>query len=238
MLTELVGDIGVERSGTKVKLRLYYAKPNGSVPITLRRILVEKYELPLDDKYLEQIRDAISVQQVTQHTGSVTAYASKVFHTGGSVMETEPYIIDITSGVENRYPYLIDEDSDADNKGYLYRIITYGDNQFEYATRYVGGLVNDTTFFNSKNPYINYLDRKDIEEILPEGNIEGIRKWVQYNCFFHETYKLRFFGEVEDFKFDSLWSRAFMNTYYVNVLMDRIESRIQLLERKIYEPSA
>lgn len=236
MLKELVADIGVERSGPKVKLRIYYAKPNGSgTPPVLRKVLVEKYELPLEDKYMLQIREAIDAQQVMQHVGATTAYSSKVFHTGGSILETEPYIIDITSGIESRFPYLIDEDSDADNYGYLYRIITYGENQFEYATRYVGGLINDISFFNSKNPYINYLDGKDIEEILPEGNIRGLQKWIQHNCFFHETFKLRFFGEVEDFKFDSYWSRAFMDTYYATILMDRIEAKLMASERKMYE---
>jgi hypothetical protein len=236
MLRELVADIGVERSGSKVKIRLYYAKPNETnSKVVLKKVIIEKYELPLEDRYMLQIREAIDLQQVMQHVGATTAYSSKVFHTGGSVLETEPYLIDVTPGIEAGLPYLIDEDSDANNYGYLYRVITYGENQFEYATRYVGGLINDTTFFNSKNPYINYLDRKDIEDILPEGNTRGIQKWVEHNCFFHETYKLRFFGEVEDFKFDSYWSRGFMNTYYVSVLMDRIEAKLLESERKMHE---
>ncbi len=233
MLSEQITDIGVERSGVKVKLRLYYGKPESTIPVTLRSVIVEKYELPLESRYLEQIREGIDIQQVMQHTGDLTAYSSKVFHTGGPVIETNPYLIDITSGIEAGLPYLIDEDSNADLYGYLYRIITYGENQYEFATRYVGGLVNDTTFFDSDNPYINYLDRKDVEDILPEGNIFGLRKWIQSKCLFHENYKLRFYGEVESFKFNVLWTRAFMNTYFAGVLLDRIEQKILTVENDI-----
>lgn len=233
-MKQIVSDLSLLRDGTKIKLIPAYSDAVSEVPVDVKKVIIEKYELDITSDNLKELRKSVDLQQVLQHSGINTAYSTKVFHSGGGNVYKEPYLIDVTYGVERSYPYFIDSVSDIDNKVYLYRIISYGTNTYEFATRYVAGIMNDTTFFDSKNPYINYLDRQDIIDILPEGNVEGLRVWVKYMALFHENFKLRFFGEVEDFKFNVHLSRAFMNTYFLTELARRIHNYTLNTEAMLY----
>lgn len=233
----IVSDITIRRQGDKVKIIPSYSDATSEGTVDIKKIIIEKYEVPIEADFLKEIRKAIDLQQVLQHVGINTAYSSKLFLSGGANVYKEPYLVDITYGVQKQYPYFIDDASNINNSVYLYRVLSYGLNSYEYGTRYVAGIINDTTFFDSKNPYHNYLDMQDILELLPEGNIEGLRVWVKYMSFFIENYKLRFFGEIEDFKFNTHLSRAFMSIYFLTELVRRIESYLVATEVKLYESS-
>jgi hypothetical protein len=232
-MNQIIADISLSREGNKVKIIPSYSIVENS-GYGIETVLIEKYELALTDENLVETRKAIDIQQVLQYSGINTAYSSKLFHSGGSQLYKEPYLIPITYGVERSYDYFIDDSSDIDKNIYVYRILNYGKNSYESATQYVAGLINDESYLNSKNLYHNYLDKQDFIELLPEGNIEALRYWIRFACLFHENYKLRFFGEVEDFKFNVHLSRTFLNMYFFTELMQRIEMKLLKTEENIY----
>lgn len=232
-MNHIIADITLQREGSKIKIVPSYSVELNS-GLGIDAIFIEKYELEVNDENLGEVRKAIDLQQVMQYSGINTAYSSKLFHVGGSVVYKEPYLIPISYGAERQYDHFIDEASNIDNAIYIYRILNYGKNSFEYATAYISGLINDEPYLNSKNPYHNYLDKTDMVELLPEGNVETLRYWIMHQCLFHENFKLRFFGEVEDFKFNVHLSRAFLNTYFFTELLRRIEVKLLKTEEEIY----
>lgn len=228
-----IADITLQRDGSKIKIVPSYSKELNS-GLGIESVLIEKYELEVTEENLGEVRKAIDLQQVMQYSGINTAYSSKLFHSGGSQVYKEPYLIPITYGAERQYGHFVDEASDINNNIYIYRILNYGKNSFEYGTSYVAGLINDEPYLNSKNPYHNYLDKQDMVELLPEGNVEALRYWIMHQCLFHENFKLRFLGEIEDFKFNVHLSRAFLNTYFFTELSKRIEAKLLKTEEDIY----
>lgn len=231
---DIISDISLVKDLGKVRLLPSYSVATSETPVQITKVIIEKYEVEPTLEFLKEIRKSVDLQQVMQHSGANTALSSKVFWTGGANIYKEPYLIDISHGVERNYEFFVDEASNISDKIYLYRVISYGTNNYEFATRYVAGIIDDTSFFDSKNPYINYLDKEDVMELLPEGNIEGLRIWVKYMALFQENFNLRFYGEIEDFKFNVKLSRAFLNTYFMTELMRRIEQRLLLTEVNLY----
>lgn len=231
-MEKIIREISLEKAGNKIRLiPAYTRETNNGFGVT--KVLIEKYELRMDAD-LRAVRDVVDTQQVLQHSGINTAYATKIFYSGGGNTMVEPYLIDITKGVERSYPYYIDEDSVIGEKLFIYRVLSYGPGSYEYATSYVCGIMDVDSFFMSKNPYHNYLDYRDILDILPEGNTEALRIWIRNECFFHENFRLRFFGEVEDFKFNVHLSRAFLNIYFATILFQRVLKFANKAEGDIY----
>lgn len=214
MIVEYPGDLTLGKKNGNVQINFLKSKdiPNG---ITLTKILLERYEIPKEDERLAELKQAVDYQSVMQHTGEPTAYLSKVFWSGGAYVDSKVDLIDISNAIENKFKYIIDVDSDLEKNLYLYRILTYGNTGWEYATRYVAGYLEYTPLVNipedssAENEFLRWLDRSDIAAVAPD-NVEGFVKWLTCRSLFHETYHLRYRGEVEDFKFSTYESRAWL----------------------------
>lgn len=194
---------------------LYNTLPK--TPIT--KILLEKYEIDVKDtSNMKAVKDAIDQQQVMPYIGANTSYISSLFPMGGGDIYVEAKLIEITKAAANEYPFIIDTDTDTINKRYVYRVLNYAPG-YESATRYVSGLSIYEPLVPPREsaPYVEFLDMEDYEELLPD-NALALIEWLKYMSLFHETYRLRSAGEIEDFKFSTYKQRAWMSmvfSYYL-----------------------
>jgi hypothetical protein len=235
MITQFPGDLTLARKNGNVQIKFLITKniPQG---VNIVKILLERYTVPLVDENLADLKGVVENQSVLQHTGEPTAYSSKVFWSGGSYLGSKAELIDITSAIENKYPYLIDVDSDLSGNLYLYRIIAYGSAGWEYATRYVAGYIDYSPLINipesdsPENEFLRWLDVTDIEAVAPD-NVAGIVEWLTCRSLFHETYKLRYRGEIEDFKFATYESRAWLLMHLMYYIHQRNGDMMAINER-------
>lgn len=207
---------------------------NPSTDIT--HVLVERYEVPKRDlEKVAGIRDVISQQSVLQYMGGEAARMSKEFQMGGGDIFTDANMIDITSGVEQEFPLIIDDGADRDENLYVYRLLNYGQN-YESSTRYVVGLeLIKPVIDNEDLPdshLIAFMDRDEIEDILPE-NTDSLITWANERSLFLETYRLRERGEIPEFKFSSYLTRAWIDLVFIKELEKKAIAAIDKAEEEL-----
>lgn len=225
MIDSYPTDLTLSKKNGNVLIKFLLGK-NIPTGVTVRKVLLERYAVPIEDEQLADLKNAVELQSVMQHVGEDTAITSKVFWSGGAYLGQKVGLIDITEAVEKKYPYLIDVDTDLTSHLYFYRIITYGSPTWEYATRYVAGYLDYTPLVNipiddsPENEFLRWLDLTDIESVAPD-NALGFAEWLTCRNLFHETYKLRYRGEVEDFKFSTYESRAWLLMHMMYKIHER-----------------
>ena len=234
---DIIDNISLSKVRKGIALNISYSG-NEKDAADVTNVLLERYEVPKNNEHLKGLKDVIYYQTVLQYIGMSTANMSGLFGFGGGDIAIEPDIIDITSAWEGLYPKIVDSEVDIENNMYLYRILTYATYDFEYATEYVAGITEHLPeFYNPDIPdgeYIKFLDSKDIESIFPD-NIEGIKRWIQNRSFFHDTYRLRYKGEHESFKFSTYWQRAWMGLQFINNIADSNDTLLDSVEGDINE---
>jgi len=236
-MTFIIDDITLSKSGTDITINLSYSEDTLPENSEIKSVLLERYIIPKTDEYMPELKNALHYQGVVQYLGVVTAHMSKTLAMGGGNIGIEPTLIDITKAWQNMYPKIVDTGTDTDEYVYLYRIVTYGTQEYEKDTRFVAGLdPYEPILYNDKIrdiDYIRFIDRQDLEELLPD-NADAIIQWINGKSYFHETYRLRKLGEHESYKFSSYWQRAWMSLYFLKHILDITEQKIYGVQEDIY----
>jgi len=219
----VISNIRLEAYDNKIKIVIDRINhPNTKTRV--KNVLLYKYTIDMKDREkVEEIRNVITKQAVMQHVGSKTARVSKVFHIGGGNLMVEPDIININKAENNEYDYIIDVDTDITKYFYVYRVVSYGTYNNEYATSYVAGILSIVPYIN-KPGFYKYITERDLQEVVKFPL--GVKKWIENDAYFMDIYMLRNRGEVEDYKLSSVGTRSFINIVYISRIVDNIETKI------------